>query len=627
MCGIAGIISQKPLPQIESLTQKIIRSMIHRGPDNASAVGFKGNAAVKKLTVKHKPDNSDNSDAVLIHTRLSIIDLSHNADQPLCSADSRYWIVYNGEVYNYIELREQLKSKGFVFKTTSDTEVVLYSYIAWNRRCLDKFNGMFAFAIWDAHERKLFCARDRFGIKPLHFFLHGQTFLFASEQKTLFSTGIAERVPEIDHILDYLSFGKVLFGRKTFWKGIHQLEPGEYCSFKEGALDINRWYSFKIPDVYVKPDIEHIRELMDDSVRLRLRSDVPVASCLSGGIDSSFIVATMRKLGKPGRDIKTYTAMYTKKVINEPNPAPDWQLAKHFSRQLGTSHREINIEEKASLENLVRFVIQNDQPVKSSGAFNQFALMKEIHRDGVKVVLDGQGGDELFLGYFYYYGWVFKHCSAHKRFNAFAKMLLGFFKNRRTTLRKMVRNTIPELSIVPRYLVSRRILSGILQKDIQNRPFKSYLAYENLGDYNSGRYSELFEEQLPWLLRDEDHNSMSHSVETRLPFLDYRLVEYGLSLDPIEMLKNGWSKYPLRKASSDRIPQQIAWNRWKFPFYFEVADSIPDITGYTCSMLKKSDVLSHVLNIRKTTETLLSKTIPRSIRWRLFCLATLLSKM
>jgi len=622
MCGIGGIISHEPFPQIGFLTQKIIHSMIHRGPDNSSAVVFQGKTAINQDRV-----NSDEGDAALVHTRLSVIDLSHNADQPFSSQDSRYWIIYNGEVYNYIELREQLKKMGFVFKTSSDTEVVLYSYIAWERHCLDRFNGMFAFAIWDTHDRKLFCARDRFGIKPLHFFLHGQTFLFASEQKTLFSTGITEKTPEIDHMLDYLSFGKVLFGRKTFWKDIHQIKPGEYCTFKEGSLYINRWYSLKIPDIYEKPDIEHIRELMDDSVRLRLRSDVPVASCLSGGIDSSFIVATMRKLGKAGADIKTYTAIHSKKLIGMPDHSLDWQLAKHFSGQLGTSHKEINIEENLSLENLVRFVIQNDQPVKSSGAYNQFTLMNEIHRDGIKVVLDGQGADELFLGYFYHYGWIFKHCLAHKRFNSLAKVLLGFFKNRRTTLRKMVRNTIPELSIVPRYLAHRHILSNLFQKSIQKRSLKSYIAYENLGDYASGRHSEFFEEKLPWLLRDEDHNSMAHSVETRLPFLDYRLVEYGLRLDPIEMMQNGWSKYPLRKASSDRIPQQIAWNQWKFPFYFEVADRIPNITAYTCSMLRKGDILSHVLDIKNTTEILMSKKMPNSIRWRLFCLATLLSEI
>lgn len=618
MCGIAGILSAGSVANADHLTQKFLSSLHHRGPNSAGAAWISQDGSVN---ARDRFPSAARPSGILVHTRLAILDLTAAANQPFSDPSARYWIVYNGEVYNYVEIRADLQKKaGVSFRTNSDTEVVLAAYMVWGEACLHRFNGMFAFAIWDCVEKTLFCCRDRFGVKPFLYALPGSQFAFASEASALFQSGTLQREFQTEPLLEYLCHGRVNYGAETFWRGVHRLEAGTCGLYRNGEFRTRRWYTLSLPVEYRACDTEQLQFLLEDSVRLRMRSDVPVASCLSGGIDSSSIVAIMSALS--GEPVRTYTAITNSQIVDGVNVGLDHHLARQMSDRCGTDHHEINIAHIVSVEELARFVAHHGLPVRSSGAFNQYALMREIKRQGSRVVLDGQGGDELFLGYFHHFGWVLSHLRQHNK-KEFAKLCLGMTAHRSFGLRNLLIHVFPGITFPHRQRYNRRHLDNILVDPANTPDYRNLLAELSPPDFRRKRYNEICVHQLPWLLCDEDLNSMHFGVEARLPFLDYRLVEFAFQLHPASLLEHGYSKYQLRKASLKWIPETIALNRNKCGFYFDCTDRMERMDDYTLDGVRHSSALSSIVKADSVEKAMRNESLPKHFKWRLFCLSVL----
>ena len=377
MCGIFFSIGFKtPSPQV-------IDSVTHRGPDGRGWNEF----------------GSPNGPVVMAHRRLSIIDLSEAGHQPMASEDGRYWITYNGEIYNYLELKKELEAQGCTFKTHTDTEVLLKSYVHWGVDCLNKFNGMFAFVIWDDKEKKTFIARDRFGVKPLYYYRQGNKIAFASEIKQF--THLPGFEAKLNHKIAYHVFTSKLIHdtKETLFQDVFQLLGGEYFSLN--AANIKEICSRQWYDVFsIKEKSENTRDAGDtfksiffDSVNLRLRSDVPVGSCLSGGIDSSAIVSVLGELFETHADLKTFSACYK-----------DDPLDESLYIDIVSAHADVhNIKIYPNPEDFIeiwkKMIYHHDAPLGGTTVFAQNQVFKLAHEHNRKVMLDGQGADEVFAGY------------------------------------------------------------------------------------------------------------------------------------------------------------------------------------------------------------------------------------
>ena len=625
MCGIAGIIPPHPAVDLIRPILAMAHSLRHRGPDNASLSCFT-QRTVKTVQLSDTSSCMENSPytAALAHTRLSIIDLDRRSNQPFFSDDGRYALVYNGEVYNYVEVRAELEKKGHLFKTASDTEVVLRSYAEWGVECLNRFNGMFAFAVWDNEKHTLFCARDRFGIKPFFFALVNGVFFFASEIKALFATEKIPRIALKDRCLDYLFTGKVMYGCDTFWANISCLEPGTYGWHEKGEFTTTQWYHLASPDEMYPPDIETIRDLFDSSVSLRLRSDIPIGLCLSGGIDSGYIATSIAHNAMVSYPIRSFTGTLNRDVIGGVNVGADWDNARNTASIAKTVHTEIALADTFSTKSVAEFVLKNDQPVKAIGAFNQYALFSRMHDLGIKVVMDGQGGDELFLGYYQYYGWILRYLAGVGRIPALLDIVAGLATHGNFGFRNFLLHLFPEVSALPRFMFNQRALQSILLSHHTASHFRRFKQSLTSGSFATKRLREISNTQLPWLLQDEDHNSMAHSIESRVPFLDYRLVEYACGIQPEWLLHKGWSKWPLRKASEIYLPKSIAWNRHKSGFYFDICRDIPGIANTIVEWMHTADSASYFLKIGGVTIPVVN-ALPSHLKWRLFCMAVHLS--
>jgi asparagine synthase (glutamine-hydrolysing) len=393
MCGIAGILSRTP-PDA-ALMERVCGSLAHRGPDGKGIWTGRCN----------------DWNVMLGHRRLSIIDLSDAASQPMASADGSCHIVYNGEIYNYIELREELRGLGFEFRTKSDTEVILAAYRQWGADCLNRFNGMWAFAIHDAKKNILFCARDRFGIKPFYCFRKPGLFVFASEIKALLRHPEAPRVANASRVADFLAFGLVDHSPETFFKDIDRLPPAHYMVIEDGRLSLQPYWvppkAEPAPETDSAESASRFLELFSDAVRIRLRSDVPVGTCLSGGLDSSSIVCVANRImfGKDSpidRDLvgerqKTFTACYGNAEFDE-RPFVDV-----VTGQTNASSHRVFPEAAILLKDMDALISHQEEPFGSTSIFAQWCVMRKVKETGVKVLLDGQGGDELLAGYDAYY--------------------------------------------------------------------------------------------------------------------------------------------------------------------------------------------------------------------------------
>lgn len=493
MCGISGIIGNNSNTNVLS---KMIETQKHRGPDSSGKYVKKG--------------------VFLGHNRLSIIDLSEAANQPFIDNTERYVLVFNGEIYNYLELKSELD---YNFKTNSDTEVLLAAYIKWGKECLHKLNGMFSFAIWDSFERKLFTARDRFGVKPFYYHFSENTFYFASEIKTLHVAGF-KKTPNEKVWANYFVYGSYGMPNETFWEEIHQLPGGHTLEFENNQIKIEKWYVFEkeIKKHQKRKNYDEVKSvytaLLKDSIQLRFRSDVPVGFNVSGGLDSSALLAFVNLLGEDKSKINAYT-FYTDDERYDELPWVEEMisLTKNPLQKVLLQAKEV----KELSEKINKF---QDEPFGGIPTLAYSKIFQKAREDGVLVLLDGQGMDEQWAGYDYY---VKKSGSLIQGVN-------------KSPFRK---------NVLSDYLLN------LAEKPDYPKPFKDDLL--NL------QFRDLFYTKIPRALRFNDRVSMANSTELREPFLDYRLVELAFS-QPIEYkIKAGIQKSMLREIVSEYLSDSISY--------------------------------------------------------------------
>jgi len=560
MCGIAGVYSLKGERISAGYLKRMADVLRHRGPDDEGYVlldtssmesqVFSGKDSVREVKDAHPridECSASSYDLGFSHRRLSIIDLSVKGHQPMSNEDGDIWIVYNGEIYNYLELASELRERGHLFRTKSDTEVIIHAYEEWGAGCLQKFNGMWVFAIWDQKDKKMFCSRDRFGIKPFYYTYNEETFVFSSEIKALLEDDTERRAND-EMIRDYLAFGLQDHTDQTFFLGINQIRPAHYLLIQDGVFKVEKYWDVGVngETSRVKTDISEFRGLFEDAVRLRLRSDVPVGTCLSGGLDSSSIVCTMNSLisGETGQ--MTFSSCFDDKKFDERD------YIQMVIEETGAEDNYIFPKAEEFQKEIEDLVYYQDEPFGSLSIYAQWCVMKRASED-VKVLLDGQGGDELLAGYLEYYASFIKTLVSKREYILSLKEILCF-----TLLHTRL---IYELFSKMRMRERRK---GLLSQEFSSGCGSD--GYSYVEDISSKLLKDLTREKLPSLLKYEDRNSMAFSVESRLPFLDYRLVEYATSLPIDQKLSRGTTKVILRRAMRGIIPDKVRRRRDKMGF-------------------------------------------------------------
>ncbi|KAB2903302.1 MAG: asparagine synthase (glutamine-hydrolyzing) [Anaerolineae bacterium] len=592
MCGIAGIVDFKYQRAAQHIG-KMADTLSHRGPDDEGFSLFQIStgefrAACGKDTpseLAYMPAISALKDypcdAALAHRRLSILDLSPAGHGPLTTTDEQIWITYNGEVYNYIELRVELEKFGHTFQSGTDTEVIVAAYRQWGTDCIPRFNGMFSFGLWDRQQNRLFCVRDRFGIKPFYYFFRDGYFAFASEIKALVTNPEIPCCAKPEKIYNYLVNGAIVSDEDTFFEGIHQL-PGSHALTlnAEGELTIWRYYDFEYQTHFTgnnyQEQVEAFRDLLTDSIRLRLRSDVAIGTSLSGGLDSSSVVMLANKLLQEEQGIRrdvigdqqrVFCAVYAGEKFDEK------QYMDTVIAQTGAQSNFTRPDAQKLWEHLERLIWHQDEPFSSTAIFAQYCVMELTRQNGVTVLLDGQGGDEVLGGYHFYYGYYLANALRAGRPDRFVKELRGA---------RDVANAkwLPTLAITGYNLAPALLqnmgwkLAGAKMQS--NKPISpefiapdfryngvSQIKHNAYPTLAQKLYDDVWSTNLPALLRYEDRNSMAFSIEARVPFLDYRLVEFAFSTSADAHIRNGWTKVLLRDAMKGILPEKIRLRRDK----------------------------------------------------------------
>ncbi|MEE1884709.1 asparagine synthase (glutamine-hydrolyzing) [Pedobacter flavus] len=569
MCGIAGIISKNISKVTVERLKLMTDSIAHRGPDG------EGHWI------------SENGMVGFGHRRLSIIDLSSFGAQPMHYANGRYTITFNGEIYNYLEIKKGLQAKGYTFNSNSDTEVLLALYDAKREKCLEDLDGMFSFAIYDEQVKSVFFARDRFGEKPLFYTYNGKDeFHFGSEMKELWAAGIPKDVNN-KMLYNYLSYGLLENANdqsETFYEGIQKLEAAHYIILKlnDFSLIKKRYWDIDINNVDYNTDItkasEKFQSLFYDSVKKRLRSDVPVGSSLSGGLDSSLIVCVINDLlvnkSSPVKQ-KTFSARFPGFEKDE-GKYMDLVNTKTKAESFFTFPNEIGLIEK-----IEKVAYHQEEPFGSASICVQFDVMKLAKDNGVIVLLDGQGADELLGGYHYYYNSYFEELK-NKDKGMYERALADYNKlhalnainkNVSPGFKKRIKNAFP--FIIKPYFQYKNALKELINPSL-NREFtnnfadKSYLGL-NFDLYakkslNEALYYSTMTKGLSELLRYSDRNSMAHSREVRLPFLNHKLVEFLFTLPAEFKISKGWTKYIMRETFQHILPNEITWRKDKIGY-------------------------------------------------------------
>ena len=513
-----------------------------------------------------------NAEVALGNRRLSIIDLSDAGRQPMRYLD-RYMIVHNGEIYNYIELRDELQKKGHSFFSKTDTEVIAAAYDAWGEECVDHFDGMFAFAIWDQKQKTLFVSRDRFGEKPFFYFLDNEQFVFASEMKALWAAGI-ERKVNLKLLFNYLTIGYVdnpNIPDETFFENISKLPAGTclkltlpdfQCSIEDyWDIDIEN-ENKKISD---QQAIEQFSHLFQQSVKRRLRSDVAVGTSLSGGLDSSSIVATVREFmthpSSPAAFSSTFPGFEKDESKFSKTVADKFQL-QHFTTT-PTAEDLYNDMEK--------LFYHQEEPFSSSSIFAQYKVYELAKQQGIKVLLDGQGADEILAGYHQYYKWYWQELFRKRRLSSSGELTaareLGI--SERFGWKNRIAALFPEFASI--FLERQYLLNALRHEDLtkdftQLQSKEAYYITPGIFSLNGVLYFNTCMHGLEELLRYADRNSMAHSREVRLPFLNHELVEFVFSLPASFKIRKGWTKWLLRETMKNKLPGDIVWRKDKTGF-------------------------------------------------------------
>jgi asparagine synthase (glutamine-hydrolysing) len=600
MCGIAGIVVRRNSLDSWGLIKEMTRRVRHRGPDDE---GFCRRGRV-----------------ALGHRRLSIIDLSAAGHQPMESGDGRFVITYNGEIYNYLELRSELQALGHRFRSNTDTEVILAAYAAWGRACLTRFNGMWAFAIHDRDEDLIFAARDRFGVKPFHYVLTERCFAFGSEIGQLLPLLPAVAATSM-MVANFLLSGAQAQSQETFFDGVLNLLPGHWLAYDvaAGRCTLGRYYNLleRVSAVETGSEadaIDGFRDCFEDAVRVRLRSDVRVGTCLSGGLDSSsvaLVAARMYRFGS-NRPFSAITA------ISEDARNSEEAYAREVVATGGLDWIRVRPSYEDFRRGLATVVKHQEEPFASMSPCMQAFVMRAAQENGVVVLLDGQGGDETLLGYERYYP---AYC-----------VMAWREEGARGLSRAIAASARSNANMAPWRLASHLMFALLpWARGLYYRRRRGLLAVPPAlpdwirrfaaacWDVRALQVLEVESTCLPLLLRLEDKNSMAFSIETRLPFLDYRLVEKSIALPPGLKIRDGWTKFVLRQAMSEVLPPDIAWRRNKIGFEAPTAVWLDRHREVMVEQVRGSPLLRRVCDPDRLVRRFCR--LDGETQWRLYCLA------
>jgi asparagine synthase (glutamine-hydrolysing) len=557
MCGIAGILSTDPANITPERLKFMTDALAHRGPDGEG----------------HWLDPSGRIG--LGHRRLSIIDLSPAGAQPMACLD-RYSVIHNGEIYNYIELREFLRSKGYSFSSRTDTEIIPAAYNFYGPDCVRHFDGMFAFALWDRQEKTLYLARDRFGEKPLFLYQDETQFLFASEMKALWAAGVPKTInPPM--LFNFITIGYTqnpADPSETFYKGITRLPPRSFLLYHTptGKKEIRQYWD-PLASTGTRPAetpatdepesaiLEEFNALLSASVSRRLRSDVPIGVSLSGGLDSSVLVACTLRQPDPPKALPTFSAVFP--GFEKDETPFIHQVTHHFNLP---NYPTIPTAE-GFIRDLQHLATQQEEPFQSSSIYAQYCVHALAAEHGVKVLLDGQGADELLAGYPKYFTWYW--CELYR--NDPRKFAAELAAAKRSGLpaewswKHRLAAMLPEYAgrFQKRNRIARQRANNDLSKEFIRESGISYYEFPNITRLNDALYYNSLTNGLEELLRYADRNSMTHGIEIRLPFLDYRLAEFLFSLPAHFKIREGWTKWLLRVSAGSALPPEIVWRKDK----------------------------------------------------------------
>ncbi len=631
MCGIAGIIVNPSSANkynrtiLQENVRKMTDAIAHRGPDG------EGHWVNEAATV------------AIGHRRLSIIDLSAAASQPMHRSlfslqegeDKRYTITYNGEIYNYIELRDTLYKKGYRFQSKSDTEVILAAYDFWKEDCLQHFDGMFALAIWDAKKRCLFAARDRFGEKPLFFFADKGHFAFASEMKALWAIGIP-KVPDDKMLLNYIALGYVKNAddcEQTFFEGILSLPGSHYLYFDAATFDYEMHCYWKIDKeltlkISADDAVEKFNQLLSTSVSRRMRSDVAVGSSLSGGLDSSTISALIHQhsRNKP----HSFSAVFPGFEKDE------WPFIKLINNKFHQQHHIVTPTENGLIAAFEKLCHQQEEPFPSSSIYAQYKVYELAKHHNVKVLLDGLGADETMAGYHKYIHWYLQQLISRKKF-ADARNERRLFKQNNIKFRWGFGNYLA--TYLPAH-AAIKLEQNAYDKinyhlDLSNEFISTVHGREWEGIHkpiitklNDILYFNTITNGLEEQLRYADRNSMAHGVEIRSPFLSHELVEFIFSLPANFKIHEGWTKWILRKAVNKKLPKEIVWRKDKVGFESPQKKWMksPMLTDYIHEAKIKL-VSKGILKASALNKTIIPMSVHEvdNFDWRYLCAAQIVS--
>ncbi|NOQ55747.1 MAG: asparagine synthase (glutamine-hydrolyzing) [Nanohaloarchaea archaeon] len=569
MCGIYGFNFDN-----KQLLKKMSDVLKYRGPDQ------KGFYSDKHISMGHN--------------RLSILDLSENGKEPMSNEDGSIQLTYNGELYNFKPIRSALEKKGHRFKSDSDAEVVVHAYEEYGTKCLEKFRGMFAFALWDQKKRKFFLARDRLGIKPLYYYHKDRKFIFASEIKAIIQDKDIERKVNLE-AMHQLIASLYPFSENTLMQDIYELPPGHFMIFHDNKISISRYWSLHIENTQKSEEfyIKKLKILLQDSVKLRMISDVPLGATLSGGLDSSIITTLMSRVSDS--EVNTYTAGFG-------DSSDEFAYANMVSEYAGTNHKELYIDFKNITKELPKIIWNNDTVLTRTAAFPLYFLSKELKKN-ITVAMVGEGSDELFGGYPRYKQFSPDRLSGNKSDmkNMYRKIPLSFFRNQSykslysdSMDKDMTEKTLSAVKKEIKIPGSQNYLNKVLSFEIQNFLPKVHL------------------------LR-VDRMTMSNAIEARVPYLDHKFVEFSMTIPSRLKMNNSTEKYILKKAAAGIIPKEII-NRKKVGMQTPLASWFQtDFKEYIPEILSKERIndmeflryspIQKILFKSKTT-TQLEKIVP-----------------
>lgn len=590
MCGIGAIILKNNNNNLKGRTfKKMLKTIEHRGPDDEGFLLFSNNNNLNHyagndtdLNVKNKlglnlfENNQELSKVNLGFRRLSIIDTSYLGHQPMSYKNGRYWIIFNGEIYNYIEIKKNLLEKGYEFKSNSDTEVIMAAYDFYGEDCFNTFNGMWSFIILDTHKNEIIAARDRFGIKPLYYYLDNNVLTFASEIKQFLEIDGLNIKPNATKIKEDLDFDTREYLKETSFTNVYRFPKAHFLKLQInkvdniGDLTFKKYYNLEFNDqdedfneAKAKEYSEEYYRLLQDSVALRLRSDVPIGTCFSGGLDSSSVVYFMNKILKEKDSTKLQNAFSLVFNESETKYCDESQYIDYVAKKLNIHSHKIEPKTIDVINNYQKMIFAMDTP-QSFNLMSYIFTYKLVRESGVIVTLDGQGADELQAGYLPYFRNFFIND--------------GFLKATKKVINNCNTMTGANKEITNGYIF------GLIKNLNLNKPFEQYLKNKKLQSPFKTLNEKLFEDfnqNLETLFHFGDRGSMINSVEARFPIMDYRIVEFWMKMPSIYKIHNGYTKYIARTAMNNKLPNEVTWRKdkmgWETPQKEWIKNGLGDI--------------------------------------------------